>query len=394
MSLLVLTRMTMKINIYFFIIYIFLCSGSLHAQNSSKSEFIDYGTLFRHQAKPIVKDSTQNLKIEQVSFLSDRVVISYIKEDSLNSVYFKTKDSRRASWMFHALKLKNIDSTKSNLRIHNVVSKSNRSQLIAFFGSNQTYSTISKDNNLVWSDPMLVNGFNLGKLSEPTYDNLGNMVSYFCGSHNSIQGIESNNAKGVVYKVVSKDGGNTWSVPEYVVRHNVENFDNVSIFETSEKVDGSKSNVKYMLLSSDTPSIPYISRSLDMGKTWSYPKALSSELYGVSHDILIKKEFVYITFKTDVNKNYNGLSDIMLWVGDLKSLYKKNDGKMVVAITNNGKLTNINESERKLINEYTNGYISLYGKKNIYIAASGKWDTGHPTYLIGKTVDIRKINKK
>lgn len=156
--------------------------------------------------------------------------------------------------------------------------------------------------------------------------------------------------KGVVMCMMSNDLGTSWSYPQICISDNIINFKSCSM-----AID--RTNMVYAIIT-DTHDRAFLCKSLDYGKTWSYPVCLSHRLYGSNHSITINRSGVYILYHSVNRGETNG--DYVVWNGTINDLNNGAHEGQKVVVTESSMVRAHNISDMKIEHLKGNKYL-IYG---------------------------------
>ena len=369
-----LTRyFTLIIGLFFVLLYLLLLQKKNHNQHMKIIivlfiiSILQTNTSFAQYKKPI---SVRNS----------------VKIDGINNVLLKMIDVEK-----NEINWANIFSTKNNVRIQyatkdssNVIRVNHSSNFRYWRGSSIKLNIYKKYNNFSELLPTLY-----GKNQYPRYlfygdstlkfSSLGNANSSWLNNRNlavmmtNVNDVVSviNNNEGKLHIILnaqnkfgvnsivslhSSDNGLNWTMPNIALKHNTKELKACCI--------SSKNNRTYSIymILTDNKNRPYYSHSGDGGKSWSYPKEVSSVLSGDSHKMIINKSNVMILYRSLPISGNRELrykkNDIMLWHGSISDFVNNiKNGKLIKVRDNN-----MNNSINYLVKD-----LSFYNKNSCLV---------------------------
>lgn len=253
-------------------------------------------------------------------------------------------------------------------------------QLHIFRGAGELAQSVSSDGGHTWTPFEPVNGFGGFRVTDAVQFGDGSCMAFFNDDGRFISD-SVNRGKSVIYKIVSRDQGRTWSRPEVALKHNLYGLTDAAVAVRSRR----KGSTLVMIVNEPVNRASLVSFSHDEGKTWSYPVELPPVLHGDRHRILIDGRKAYVVFRDTRNLGLpeavnDTFGDMMLWVGDLRDLERGTRGLALFRIADNYPGGRPDPAD---LDSYDAGYPSILhtDKGRIAVVAYGRWEKDAPAYI-------------
>ena len=219
--------------------------------------------------------------------------------------------------------------------IHRVIDAKGTKRLIVFSGLYPIRMAVSEDDGAVWSELRPIGAYG-GIVAMGSVERLKN-GDYLALFHDDGRFITKDGAKSVpqtrrVYKVVSKDGGLTWSAPVQIAHHPQAFLCEPGLVRSP---DGKQLAV--LLRENSRKFNSFVIFSGDEGETWSAPRELPGALTGDRHTARYAPDGrLFITFR-DTTLESPTRGDWGGWVGTYDDIVKGREGQYRVRLMKNHK---------------------------------------------------------
>jgi len=133
-----------------------------------------------------------------------------------------------------------------------------------------------------------------------------------------------------VFKIISKDGGLTWSEPEVIVEHPTAHLCEPGVVRSP---DGKQ--LAILLRENSRKLNSFVAFSSDEGRTWSKPKQVPGALTGDRHTARYAPDGRLIIVFRDMTHESPTKGDFVAWVGTYDDIVKGREGQYRVRLLDN-----------------------------------------------------------
>ncbi len=248
-------------------------------------------------------------------------------------IIMKRSDDAGLTWSERLSTPENWATSKETPTIHRVEDSSGKKRLIMFSGLYPIRMAVSEDNGETWSSLEPIGDYggivamgSVERLADGTYMALfhddGRFISY--------SGQRENPPIFHVYKILSTDGGLTWSEPEVIASAPPVHLCEPGLIRSP---DGKQMAV--LLRENSRQKNSYVIFSNDEGKTWSEPREVQGALTGDRHVGKYAPDGrLFITFR-DMCHDSPTRGDWVAWVGTYDDIVKGREGQYRVRLRDN-----------------------------------------------------------
>ena len=253
--------------------------------------------------------------------------------------------------------------------IHRVIGPEGKKRLILFSGLYPIRMSVSEDDGESWSELAPVGDFG-GVVAMASVIRLrsGDYAAFFHDDGRFLEGKgnQGKPPKFIVYKMLSKDGGLTWSTPAALLTHPEAHLCEPGIIRSP---DG---NQLAMLLRENSRRFnSFVSFSGDEGLTWSEPRELPAALTGDRHVGRYAPDGrLFLTFR-DTTHISPTKGDWVGWVGTYEDIVAGREGQYRIRLMDNTKDADCAYPGLELLPDGT-----------FVTTTYGHWTKGEPPYIV------------
>lgn len=266
--------------------------------------------------------------------------------------------------------------------IHRTVSPDGRRRLVLFSGLYPIRRAVSDDNGATWSELEPVGDFGgiVAMASVVPIDATpGRYLAFF---HDDGRFLRKDAPQGnapafVVYKILSVDGGMTWSAPEAIARP-----PSAHLCEPGAIRSPDGKTLALLLRENSRRSNSFMILSRDEGKTWSPPRELPAALTGDRHVGRHAPDGrLLITFR-DTTLESPTRGDWVAWVGTFDDLILGREGQLRARLLGNHKAADCAYPGLELLPDGT------------FVATTyGHWTPGEQPYVVSVRFRVEELEK-
>lgn len=263
------------------------------------------------------------------------LITVYPKGHGRGGIVMKRSEDAGLTWSERLPVPENWSTSKEVPTIHRVIDPQGVKRLIMFSGLYPIRMAVSEDDGQTWSPLEPIGDFG-GIVAMGCVERLKN-GDYMALFHDDGRFIDGSGKKAdppvfLVYKVLSKDGGLTWSTPEVIARHSEAHLCEPGIFRSP---DGNQLAV--LLRENSRKLNSFLITSEDEGATWSTPRQVPGALTGDRHTGKYAPDGrLFISFR-DTTLESPTKGDWVGWVGTYDDIIAGREGQYRVRLMDNHK---------------------------------------------------------
>ncbi len=265
--------------------------------------------------------------------------------------------------------------------IYRTVDKAGKKRLIMFSGLYPIRQAVSEDDGATWSELTPIGDFG-GIVACASCIRLKN-GDYMALFHDDGRYFSATKpAKGtppkfIVYKILSSDGGLTWSRPTAIATHDVAHLCEPGMIRSP---DGKQ--IAVLLRENARKLRSHIIFSNDEGATWTEPREVPASLTGDRHTCAYMKDGkLFITFR-DQLKGSPSPGDWVAWVGTYDDLVSGKEGSYRLRLMDNTKGADCAYPPVEVLPDGT-----------IVTTTYGHWTEGEMPYIVSVRLDPELLNR-
>ncbi len=264
------------------------------------------------------------------------MIIVYPKGHGKGGIVMKRSLDGGLTWSDRLPTPANWATSQEVPTIYRTVDKAGKKRLIMFSGLYPIRQAVSEDDGATWSDLAPIGDYG-GIVACASCTRLAN-GDYIALFHDDGRYLTTTKpAKGtppkfIVYKIISSDGGLTWSKPTAIATHDVAHLCEPGMVRSP---DGKQLAV--LLRENARKFRSFIIFSNDEGATWTEPREVPAALTGDRHTCAYTKDGkLFITFR-DQLKGSPSPGDWVAWVGTYDDLVSGGEGLYRLRLMDNTK---------------------------------------------------------
>ncbi len=260
------------------------------------------------------------------------MIVVYPKGHGRGAIVMKRSNDGGRTWSERLPTPDNWATSKETPTIHRVVDPQGKKRLILFSGLYPIRMAVSEDDGKTWTPLEPIGDFG-GIVAMASVARLAN-GDYMALFHDDGRFLhnEGKTTRFRVYKILSKDGGLTWSKPEVIAEHPEAHLCEPGLIRSP---DGKQMAV--LLRENSRKFNSFVIFSNDEGQTWTEPRELPGALTGDRHVGQYGPDGrLFISFR-DTTHESPTKGDWVGWVGTYDDIREGREGQYRVRLMDNHK---------------------------------------------------------
>ncbi|MCI0641165.1 MAG: glycoside hydrolase [Gemmataceae bacterium] len=308
------------------------------------------------------------------------ILIVYPKGHGKGAIVYKKSSDGGLTWSERLPTPKSWETSQETPTIHRVVDAKGVKRLIMFSGLYPIRMAVSQDDGKSWSELEKIGDYG-GIVAMGSVERLKN-GDYMALFHDDGRFIDGSGKKSVpqtrrVYKVLSKDGGLTWSKPTEIAHHPEAFLCEPGLVRSP---DGKQ--IAVLLRENSRKFNSFVIFSDDEGATWSKPKQLPAALTGDRHTAKYAPDGrLFITFR-DTTLDSPTKGDWGGWVGTYDDIVKGREGQYRVRLMKNHKSMDCAYPGLELLPDGT-----------FVTTTYGHWTKGEMPYIVSVRFKLEELDR-
>ncbi|MCI0377457.1 MAG: glycoside hydrolase, partial [Gemmataceae bacterium] len=304
----------------------------------------------------------------------------YPKGHGKGAIVYKKSTDGGLTWSERLPTPKSWETSQETPTIHRVVDAKGVKRLIMFSGLYPIRMAVSQDDGKSWSELEKIGDYG-GIVAMGSVERLKN-GDYMALFHDDGRFIDGSGKKSVpqtrrVYKVLSKDGGLTWTKPAEIAHHPEAFLCEPGLVRSP---DGKQ--IAVLLRENSRKFNSFVIFSDDEGETWSKPKQLPAALTGDRHTAKFAPDGrLFITFR-DTTLDSPTKGDWGGWVGTYDDITKGREGQYRVRLMKNHKSMNCAYPGLELLPDGT-----------FVTTTYGHWTKGEMPYIVSVRFKLEELDR-
>ena len=286
----------------------------------------------RHRRVIVDKEKGQYLGHPTTVLLEDNktMIAVYPKGHGCGAIVMKRSIDAGLTWSARLPVPDNWSTSKEVPTIHRVIDPQGVKRLILFSGLYPIRMSVSEDDGTTWTPLKPIGDFG-GIVTMSCVERLkdGKYMALFHDDGRFLRG-KGKRTKFQVLKIVSKDGGLTWSRPVVIVEHPSAHLCEPGLVRSP---DGSQMAV--LLRENSRRLNSFVIFSDDEGETWSKPRELSGALTGDRHVARYAPDGRLVVTFRDMAHDSPTKGDFVAWVGTYRDIVNLCKGQYRVRLLDN-----------------------------------------------------------
>ncbi len=286
----------------------------------------------KHRQVIVDKEVGQYLGHPTTVLLEDNktIITVYPKGHGRGAIVMKKSTDGGLSWSERLPVPDNWATSKEVPTIHRVLDPQGTKRLIMFSGLYPIRMAVSEDDGKTWTPLNPIGDFG-GVVVMASVVRLKN-GDYMAMFHDDGRFLHNagKRTKFQVFKIISKDGGLTWSKPQVIVEHPTAHLCEPGAVRSP---DGRQ--LAILLRENSRKLNSFVSFSNDEGKTWSKPKQVPGALTGDRHVARYSPDGRLVIVFRDMTHESATKGDFVAWVGTYDDIVKGRQGQYRVRLLDN-----------------------------------------------------------
>lgn len=337
----------------------------------------------RHRQVLVDREPGQYLGHPTTVLLEDgkTLLIVYPKGHGKGAIQQKRSNDGGKTWSERLPTPESWTTSKETPTIHRVVEKQGRKRLILFSGLYPIRMAVSEDDGARWSELKPIGDYG-GIVAMSSVERLknGDYMALFHDDGRFLRADSKPQKPPVfhVYKVLSQDGGLTWSQPEVIAAHPKAHLCEPGLIRSP---DGKQMAV--LLRENSRQFHSFVIFSNDEGKTWTEPRELPPALTGDRHVGKYAPDGRLLLSFRDTAPNSKTYGDWVAWVGRYEDLVAGKSGQYRVRLMDNHKDRDCAYPGVEVLPDGT-----------FILTTYGHWTEGEPPYIVSVRLHLRELDQK
>ncbi len=355
---------------------------SLHAQSTERGYSIPLIDLANDTTRQVIvdKEPGQYLGHPTTVLLEDQktILTVYPKGHGKGAIVMKKSTDGGKTWSDRLPVPENWATSQEVPTIHRVVDAKGVKRLIMFSGLFPICMAISADDGVNWTSLKPIGDFG-GIVAMASVERLqnGNYMALF---HDDGRFLRNSGtvSKFIVYKIISTDGGLTWSQPVSIAEHPEAHLCEPGLIRSP---DGKQ--IAVLLRENSRKMNSFVIFSDDEGETWTQPRELPGALTGDRHTGKYAPDGrLFITFR-DLTHISPTKGDWVGWVGTYNDIVQGREGQYRVRLMDNKKGADCAYPGLELLPDGT-----------FVTTTYGHWTEGEAPYIVSVRFKLEEIDGK
>jgi len=287
-----------------------------------------------HRQVLIDREAGQYLGHPTTVLLEDNktMICVYPKGHGRGAVIMKRSNDAGLTWSERLPVPENWATSKETPTIHRVIDAEGTKRLIMFSGLYPIRMAVSEDDGATWS-PLEPIGDYGGIVAMGCVERLASGY-YMALFHDDGRFLRDKKERGAfeVYKVLSKDGGLTWSQPKVIAKHATAHLCEPGLIRSP---DGKQMAV--LLRENSRKLNSFVIFSNDEGQTWSEPRQVQGALTGDRHIGRYAPDGRLVLTFRDTTLDSPTKGDWVGWVGTYEDIVENREGQYRLRLMDNHK---------------------------------------------------------
>ncbi|MGI5818476.1 MAG: sialidase family protein [Armatimonadota bacterium] len=306
------------------------------------------------------------------------MVCVYPKGHGRGAVVLKRSEDAGLTWSERLPTPENWATSQEVPTIYRVVDPEGVRRLIMFSGLYPVHMAVCEDDGLTWTPLEPIGEFG-GVVAMADCMRLegGRYMASFHDDGRFLRN-EGETVQFIVYRVLSEDGGLTWSEPEALVSHPEAHLCEPGLVRSP---DGG--TIAMLMRENSRQLNSFVSFSDDEGDSWSEPVELPGALTGDRHQAVYAPDGrLFVSFR-DTTHETPTPGDWVGWVGEWEDLANLREGQFRVRLKENLKGRDCAYPAVEILNDGT-----------IVTTTYGHWTEGEEPYILSVRFTLDEIDER
>jgi hypothetical protein len=325
------------------------------------------------------------------------MLIVYPKGHGRGAIVYKRSNDGGETWSERLPTPKSWETSLEVPTLHRVIDATGKKRIIMFSGLYPIRMAVTEDDGATWSELKPIGNFggvvtmaSVVKLKQPgrymaLFHDDGRFIiggeekKFFTkGPHSDLTSPAAKPYRFYVYKVLSHDGGLTWSVPVPIAM-----LPDASLCEPGAVRSPDGNEIAVLLRENSRKYNSFLITTQDEGLTWSEPKELPAALTGDRHTAVYAPDGrLFISFR-DTTHVSPTKGDWVAWVGKYEDIIAGREGQYRVRLMDNHKGA-----------DCTYPGVELLPDGTIVTTTYGHWQEGEQPYIVSVRLKLEELDAK
>lgn len=350
------------------------------ASREMRLPVVDFSKETSHQVV-VDREAGQYLGHPTTVLLEDgkTILAVYPKGHGKGAIVLKRSTDGGRTWSGRLPAPENWATSQETPTIHRVIDAKGKKRLIVFSGLYPIRMSVSEDDGRTWTPLKPIGNYGgIVAMSALIRMKDGRYAAYFHDDGRYFREGGLNERRFRVYRVLSDDGGLTWSQPAEILSHPEAQWCEPGVVRSP---DGKR--LAMLLRENSRKFNSFVSFSDDEGMTWSQPKELPAALTGDRHiGVYLPDGRLFVTFR-DMAHTSPTRGSWVAWIGTWDDIAQGREGQYRAFLMKNHKAQDC-------------CYPGLERLPSGEIVATtyGHWTEGEPPYIMSihfKAADLDRL---
>ncbi len=333
----------------------------------------------KHRQVVVDREKDQYLGHPTTVLLEDQktMITVYPKGHGRGAVMMKRSPDAGLTWSERLSTPDNWATSQEVPTIHRVIDPQGVKRLIMFSGLYPIRMAVSEDDGLNWTPLNPIGEFG-GIVAMGCVERLnnGDYLAMFHDDGRFIRNGGKTTGVFTLYKILSQDGGLTWSAPEEILKGSRVHLCEPGIIRSP---DGSQLAV--LLRENSRTRNSWIIFSDDEGMTWTKPRELPASLTGDRHTGRYAPDgrlFISFRDRTHLSPTWG---DWVAWVGTYQDIVEGSEGQYRVRLMDNTSGADCAYPGVEMLPDGT-----------VVTTTYGHWDEGEQPYVVSVRLRLKELD--
>jgi len=306
------------------------------------------------------------------------IVCVYPKGHGKGSIVLKRSNDAGLTWSERRPVPENWSTSLETPTIHRTIDAKGKKRLILFSGMYPIRMSISEDDGMTWTPLAPIGDFGgIVAMADVIRLKDGRYAAFFHDDGRFISSTPAKDRAFTVYKILSSDGGLTWSKPIALHRHAEAHLCEPGIVRSP---DGKQ--LAMLLRENSRKFNSFISFSNDEGETWTTPRELPGSLTGDRHQGKYTPDGrLFLSFR-DTTHESPTKGDWVAWVGRYGDLVEGREGQYRIRLMKNHRAADCAYPGVEVLKDGT-----------IVTTTYGHWAPGEQPYIVSVRLKLAEVDR-
>ncbi|MDP6504871.1 MAG: sialidase family protein, partial [Planctomycetota bacterium] len=302
----------------------------------------------------------------------------YPKGHGRGPIVFKRSTDAGLTWSERLPTPKSWATSKEVPTLHRVTDAQGRKRIIMFSGLYPIRMAVTEDDGKTWSELKAIGNYGGIVAMGCLIDLKTGPGHYMAMFHDDGRFLKLKKLRGFhVFRILSADGGLTWSAPESIANHPTAHLCEPGIFRSP---DGKQLAV--LLRENSRRHNSFVIFSDDEGQTWTEPRELPGSLTGDRHTGQYAPDGrLFISFRDKTHKSPTH-GDWVAWVGTYEDIANGREGQYRVRLMDNTKGSDCAYPGVEVLPDGT-----------LVTTTYGHWQKGKAPYIMSVQLKLEELDR-